>query len=182
MRISSTAHSFFFPSLVLTRACRQLVHALCRDLDEFYTCIIHFQQSHLLLQRCERGQQVRSTGLATSTRAASTPASAARTRPASADSTSLIAKNQQLMVYIDSAGVTTATPFWYRVGTSSVTWTLADEADCANSAEFNFEMWCSMQDQLTDFMKFPKICAPSCRPLWLPSRNQSACRPLSTRN
>jgi hypothetical protein len=68
----------------------------------------------------------------------------------------LTANNLQLMVYIDSAGATTATPFWYRVRTSSVTWTLADEADRANSAESNLEMWCSMQAQQTDLMKFPK--------------------------
>ena len=84
---------FLFGASFWRRHARQLVHALCRDLNEFDTCIVHFQETHLCFD-------VVSTASAMSSRPA---------RPRRR----------------------------YRVRTSSVTWTLADEADRANSAESN---------------------------------------------
>lgn len=48
------------------------------------------------------------------------------------------------VVYTDSTAATTATPFWYRVRTSAVSWSLSD-SDASNSAISTLEMWCMRQ-------------------------------------
>lgn len=63
----------------------------------------------------------------------------------------------QLMVYADSAGATSSTPFWYRVRVSEGTWDLSGrEGARADSARESLEMWCDMQDQDTMLMQFPR--------------------------
>lgn len=59
------------------------------------------------------------------------------------------------VVYTDSTAATTATPFWYRVRTSAVSWSLSD-SDASNSAISTLEMWCMQQDQQPLLMRFPK--------------------------